>query len=112
MSDKSKLILIKSLHSIIWLIMASASFYILYSGITNTTSILLWISIGLLGIETLILLFNKWTCPLTPIARKYTTNRQPDFDIYLPKVIAKHNKQIFGTIFVIGLILVIINLLS
>lgn len=101
--------IIKFTHTLIWAVMAFASFYILYAGITNTFNIILFISIILLFIETMVLLFNKWTCPLTPLAKKYTSNRNDNFDIYLPNWLAKHNKIIFGLIFAIGMILVIFN---
>lgn len=100
---------IKLIHTIIWVVMAAASFYILYAGITNTFDIILTISIILLVLETITLLINKWTCPLTPLAGKYTSNRKDNFDIYLPNWLAKYNKFIFGTIFTIGLLLVLIN---
>lgn len=100
---------IKLIHTLIWAIMAAAVFYIFYAGLTNTSGTLLTICIILLIIETLTLLFNKWTCPLTPLARKYTLDTKDNFDIYLPNWLAKHNKFIFGTLFVIGIILVIFN---
>ena len=103
---------IKLVHTLIWLVMAIASFYILYSGITNTFNLLLWISIFLLVVETIVLMLNKWTCPLTPIAKKYTEERTDNFDIYLPNWLAKYNKIIFGTIFVVGIVLIIINLIK
>jgi hypothetical protein len=101
----SKLAIIKLTHTAIWLIMASASFYILYAGITDTTTPMLWVSIGLLSLETLVLLANKWTCPLTPMARKHTAEQSDNFDIYLPLWLARHNKLIFGSIFAAGLLL-------
>lgn len=102
---------IKIIHTIIWAVMAAASFYILYAGIFKVFNWYLYASLFLLLAESLVLLLNKWVCPLTPMAMKYTSNREPDFDIYLPKVIAKYNKQIFGTIFAVGLILVLVNYL-
>ena len=101
--------LIKFAHTVIWLIMAAATLYILYAGITNTFNFTLMISIILLTLESVTLIFNKWTCPLTPMAKKYTSDRKDNFDIYLPNWLAKHNKIIFGTLFVIGIILVLIN---
>jgi hypothetical protein len=56
-----------------------------------------------------VLLVNKWTCPLTPIAEKYTSNREPNFNIYLPKWLARHNKTIFTALFLVGTALVAIN---
>jgi hypothetical protein len=53
---------------------------------------------------------NKWVCPLTPLAMNYTANRNDNFDIYLPEFVAKYNKIFFGTLFVVGLLLVIFNI--
>ena len=81
-------------------------FYLCMLRITNTIDWRTKSSVILVGIEVAVLLFNKWTCPLTPLAKKYTSNRNPNFDIYLPEWLAKHNKFIFGAIFVVGMGLV------
>lgn len=109
MKDRTKLIAIKLTHTAVWLVMAAACLYILYAGIFNITSIWLWICISLIALESLVLLINKWTCPLTDVALRYTEAKGDNFDIYLPNLIAKYNKLIFGSIFATGLILVIIN---
>ena len=41
-------------------------------------------------------------CPLTDIAARYTTDRADNFDIYLPLLLARYNKQIFTAIFLAG----------
>lgn len=97
---------IKIVHTITWMIMASASFYILYAGIFGVFDVYLVISMLLLFVETVVLVLNSWTCPLTPMAQKYTIDRRDNFDIYLPLWLAKYNKVIFGAIFVAGIILV------
>ena len=89
--------------------MATASWYILYAWLSNTFNIYLYISLALLILETLVLIINKRTCPLTPLAMKYTEDKKDNFDIYLPNKLAKYNKHIFWTIFVLGLALVIYN---
>ena len=43
---------------------------------------------------------------------KYTSDRSENFDIYLPKWIAKNNMWIFGLTFVAGLSLVTYNLFT
>ena len=100
---------IKCIHTAIWLVMASATFYILYAGITKTYNVLLFVSLFLITIETIILLINKWTCPLTPLARKHTSDTNDNFDIYLPNWLAKYNKMIFGSLFIIGLFLLVLH---
>ena len=53
-------------------------------------------------VEVGILLANGMTCPLTPMAAKYTTDRAPNFDIYLPQWLAANNKALFGGLYVAG----------
>ena len=47
---------------------------------------------------------NAWRCPLTGVAARYTDQRQDNFDIFLPVWLARYNKEIFGTLFVLGLL--------
>jgi hypothetical protein len=58
--------------------------------------------IGLVLVECAVLAANRWRCPLTDLASRYTDERADNFDIYLPVWLARHNKTIFGTLFAIG----------
>jgi hypothetical protein len=51
-----------------------------------------------------VLILNRWRCPLTSVAARYTDDRRDNFDIYLPEWIARHNQLIFGTLYVAGII--------
>lgn len=55
---------------------------------------------GAVLLETLVLLVNRWSCPLTGVAARYTQDRDPNFDIFLPLWLARNNKLIFGTLYV------------
>jgi hypothetical protein len=55
-------------------------------------------------VEILILLANRFRCPLTDVAARYTDDRRDNFDIYLPLWLARYNKQIFGTLFAAGVL--------
>lgn len=57
---------------------------------------------GLVLVECLVLAVNRCRCPLTDLAVRYAPEDSPNFDIYLPRPVAKYNKQIFGTLFVLG----------
>ncbi len=107
MTAKTKLILTKLLHTLIWVFFVAVIFYVLYCGITGKITPLTWVAIGLVVFEGLILLIFRMRCPLTYVARRYSDSQKDNFDIYLPNWIAKYNKQIFTTIFVVGLILVL-----
>ena len=106
-----KLILIKSLHTLIWLFYVFVIFWIWYSGIINNINVYTWICVALVVFEGLVLLIYRWKCPLTIIAQRYTDERRDNFDIYLPEWLARHNKTIFTSIFLGGLILVFFRIL-
>lgn len=99
--------LVKTIHTFVWAIMASAVLYVVYCGLTDSLNPLLWVSIGLIVLEGLALLMNKWSCPITSIAKRHTEDRKDNFDIYLPNFIAKYNKTVFIILFILGIILVI-----
>ena len=60
--------------------------------------------IALVLVEVLVLIFNRFRCPLTDVAARYTDDRRDNFDIYLPLWVARYNKQIFGPLFVAGVV--------
>ncbi|MEQ8475667.1 hypothetical protein [Fulvivirga sp.] len=109
MTKTAKLLLIKIIHTIIWLFFVAVIFYILYSGVFNKITAYTWIGIGLIILEGMVLLAFKMFCPLTLMARKYSDSEKENFDIFLPNWLAKNNKLIFTTIFTIGLIVVIVR---
>lgn len=48
-------------------------------------------------------------CPLTDVAARYTEDRRDNFDIYLPEFLARHNKLIFGVLYVAGLFVLLVR---
>lgn len=112
MNQKNKLFTIKLIHTLIWVFFVFVIFYILYSGITDKVNSYTWIGIVLIFLEGIVLLIFKMFCPLTLIARNYSDSQKDNFDIFLPNWLAKYNKQIFTTIFLIALTLVLIRVLN
>lgn len=101
MSSKSKLILIKTIHTIIWIFFNVVLFYMAYEVIFNKIDNFIWIGIGFIILEFIVLLFFKMMCPLTIVARKYSDSNKENFDIFLPNWLAKYNKQIYTSFFII-----------
>lgn len=64
-----------------------------------------FVFIAIVFVEVLVLVFNGWSCPLTSIAARYTDERRENFDIYLPKWLARNNKFIFGVLYIVGILL-------
>ena len=111
LDDTTRLNLIKLAHTLIWLFFVSVIGYLVYAGISGNVSWLAWCAMGLIIFEGIVLLLNNGKCPLTPMAARYTTAREENFDIFLPRWLAKHNKSIFSTIAAIGGILVLYRVL-
>jgi hypothetical protein len=100
------LVAIKLLHTVIWLFFACCVVGIPIAGALNEFRWAAALS-GLVLAECAILAMNGGRCPLTDIAARHTQAREDNFDIYLPLWLARHNKVIFGTLFVLGEVFVL-----
>ena len=100
------LVTIKIVHTAVW---------VFFAGCIVALPVLAWmgrfmpaaILSGVIWVECCVLALNHWRCPMTDLAAKYTDNRSPDFDIYMPVWLAKHNKEVFGTLFVVNELIVL-----
>ena len=110
MTDSQKLTVIKAIHTLIWIFFNVVIFYLLYAVIVNKIDKWVWICIGLILLEGLILLVFKRMCPVTLVARKYSDSQMDNFDIYLPNWLARHNKLIYTVIVGIALVILIFRL--
>jgi hypothetical protein len=100
------LIFLKTVHTAVWVIMTTANFLAFYLALMGRFNLWFFSAVLLLGGEIIVILLNSWRCPLTAITAKYTNDRQPNFDIYLPSWLAKNNIKIFGALIVIEIIIV------
>jgi hypothetical protein len=99
----TRLRVVKVVHTIVWAFFAGCIFAI---------PVLAWrgrftaafVVIGIVCLEVVVILANRWRCPLTDVAARYTDDRRDNFDIYLPEWLARHNKTIFGWLFAAGLV--------
>ena len=107
----SRLTLIKSIHTLVWVFFNIVIFYLFYAVVMGKIDKWVWICLGLIGFETITLLMFKMICPLTLIARKYSDSAKDNFDIYLPNWLARYNKLIYGSIVAIILIILFFRLI-
>ena len=112
MTENSKLTLVKTIHTIIWLFFNVVIFYLLYAVIVNKIDEWIWICIGLIVLEGVILIIFKKVCPVTLVARKYSDSTKDNFDIYLPNWLARYNKEIYSIIVLIAIIILIYRLFT
>lgn len=112
MTNVAKLNIIKLIHTIIWVFYNVVIFYLYYAAITNKIDKWVVICIGLVVAEGLVLLIFKMFCPITVIARKYSNSNKDNFDIFLPNWLAKYNKLIYTSLFIIALVILGIRYFS
>ncbi len=112
MKNEIKLHRLKIIHTLIWVFFNVVFFYLLYAVIVNKIDYLVWISIGLILLEVIVLLIFKMMCPLTLMAQNYSTSSKANFDIYLPNWLAKNNKLIYSIFFLIIIALLIYQMLN
>jgi hypothetical protein len=101
MKSAASLIGVKLLHTAIWIVMAGAILVLPVTGVIRRFDWAGGITLIILA-ECLVLALNKGRCPLTDWAARYTDDRDANFDIYLPEWVARHNKEIFGSLFLAG----------
>lgn len=100
-SDR-RLLTVKLVHTVVWAFFVACILGIpvlAWMGNRGGASVLC----GVVFVEVLVLAFNGWRCPLTPVAARYTAERRANFDIFLPEWLARYNKEIFGSLYVAGL---------
>ena len=90
-------------HTIIWAFFVAVILALPVAAWKRNWKLFLLLT-GLVMIEVAVLAANRLRCPLTDVAARYTDDRRDNFDIYLPLFLARYNKQIFGSIFVAGLL--------
>ena len=111
MQNNQKLLLVKLAHTIIWAFFVCVIGYVVYAGIYDRIDATVWVAIGVVILEGVVILMNDGKCPLTNIGARYTTDRNDAFDIFLPNWLANHNKLIFTSIFAAGVALVLFRVL-
>lgn len=101
-ADGRRLQAVKAVHTAAWLFFV---LFILGIFVAASNGSLMWagLCIGIVAVEVAILALNGWRCPLTDIAARYTDDRSPNFDIYLPRWLARYNKEIFGPLYLLGI---------
>ena len=111
MRSDSALRSIKLIHTAVWALFASCIFLIpvfAYLGYIVAAGLL----VGIVFVEVVVLLLNGLRCPLTTVACRYTDDRRANFDIFLPEWVARHNKSIFGLLYLVGSVYTLVRWMS
>lgn len=111
MSTTNRLRAVRLLHTLAWAFFAACVVAIPVAAWAGRIAIAARL-IGIVFVEVLILAANAWSCPLTAVAARYTDDRRANFDIYLPEWLARHNKSIFGALYVAGAVMTAVRWLA
>lgn len=96
---------IRLLHTVVWAVLAGCVLALPIAPLLHRFDWAVILTVVIL-VECGILALNKGRCPLTDLAARFTDDREDNFDIYLPNWIARHNKELFGTLFVVNELIV------
>jgi hypothetical protein len=103
------LMLLKVIHTAIWVIMTTANFLAFYLALAGRFNLWFYAAVALLGGEIIVIVVNRWHCPLSDVMAKYTTERQANFDIFLPEWLAANNIKIFSVLILLEIVAVLVR---
>lgn len=99
---------VKLLHTVAWAFFAGCIVALPLASWRGLHAAAAWLA-AIVAVEVAILALNAWSCPLTAVAARYTDDRRDNFDIYLPLWLARHNKRLFGGLYVVGILFALVN---
>ncbi len=97
---------IKVVHTVVFWILSLCVLYSLFSGMSGRIDTWTWVAVGLLLIESVVLVAFGWTCPLTILAERQGALRGSVTDLFLPRWLADRIFPICGTLYGIALVLI------
>lgn len=103
------LLVVKFVHTLVFLLLSSCVLYILFCGITNRFPRNAFLAILLILIEGVILLLNGGQCPLTTLAEHLGAADGQVADIFLPRWFADRLFALCTPLFVASSILLLIR---
>ena len=105
------LVAVQLLHTVVWALLAGFILALPVLAIRRRFGWTLILSVIILN-ECGVLALNGGRCPLTDVATRFTEDHAANFDIYLPLWLARYNKTVFGTIFLMNEIVVLASWLA
>lgn len=112
MTDAQALVLVRAAHTVIYVVMASAVFVVLYAAATGAQGWWLWTTLGLVVLESVVFVGNGMACPFTAWAVRYGADKAGAWDTFFPERCTRHTLTVFGPLIAIGAAGLIIRWLS
>lgn len=99
---------IRAIHTVVWAVFAASIVLIPVATFCRWFATAAWLA-GFVFLEVLVLAMNRMRCPLTDVATRYTSDRRDNFDIYLPLWLARYNKTVFGALYILGVVYLVLR---
>jgi len=99
-TNDQRLALVRAVHTAIYAVMASASFALLYAGVTGAHG--RWWAASLVSVEAVVFIANGFKCPLTAIAVRNGAAGKGAADTFLPERVTRHTFQFFGPLILLA----------
>lgn len=110
MTNGQRLFAVRAVHSVIYVVMASAALAMLWAGVTGAKGVWLQIAQALVAGEAVIFVSSGMRCPLTAVAERYGASRDGAiFDTFLPDSITRHTLAVFGPIILVAAVLLVLR---
>jgi hypothetical protein len=71
MTDPQRLGIVRAVHTLIYIVMATSTLLLVYAGLTGAAGWWLWTVLTLLIVETVVFVGNGMKCPLTAFTVSY-----------------------------------------
>lgn len=109
--NATKLAVVKVVHTVIYVVMALATIYVFVAGVTGRRDALVWAAVALVAVEAVVFVGNGMRCPLTALAKKYGDRGGYVGDTLFPEGCTRYTFRAFGTLYVVGLLLILAPLI-
>ena len=112
MTDGQRLVLVRGLHTAIYVVMAASVFVLLYAGVSGARGPWLWWALGLITVEIVVFVGNGMRCPMTAMVTRFDRAGNEISDTFFPKRITRHTLRVFGPLILLAFVLLAVRWLG
>lgn len=99
-----------AVHAALFLLLVAAALYLFACGALGIRGRLLWPALACCAVELSVLAFNRWVCPLTPLAERLGAKHGSVADRFLPAWTMPYVFPAFGAVVVAAVLLLAIRI--
>ena len=103
---------IRLVHTLIYVVMAGAVFYMLYCGLADRIGVGTYLALALVVGECVVFVGNGMKCPLTTMAKAHGAEKGYVFDAFIPERLTRFTVPTFGSLFALALAILLYRVLS